>query len=104
LAEAPFAWSGGVHVGGTSIQCDALRVGRTTFLSHAGVVLGRNPAGGRVLCTARTERLRAELGGAPVAVLPTPYCRPFAIGRARVELLPSGHVPGGAQLLVDLGR
>jgi hypothetical protein len=103
VAEAPFVWSGGVHVSGTSIQCDALRVGRTTFLSHAGVTLGRDPSGGKVLCTARTEHLRGALGGSRLAVLPTPYCRPFSLGRARVELLPSGHAPGGAQLLVDLG-
>ena len=35
-------------------------------------------------------------------MLVTPFGRPFALGRLRLELLPSGHVPGAAQLYVEL--
>jgi putative mRNA 3-end processing factor len=59
-------------------------------------------AGARVVTTARTLELARALGGvASDDVLVTPFARPFLLGRLRVELLPSGHAPGGAQLLVE---
>src|SRR5262245_42452715 len=86
-------WSGGVHIAGTRIWCDAQRAGGVCFLSGADLPLrGR----GKVITTERTAQL---LG---IDALVTPYARPFAMGRARLELLPAGRLPGSAQLRVAL--
>ncbi|HZS37254.1 MAG TPA: hypothetical protein VFF06_10520 [Polyangia bacterium] len=101
VEEADFAWSGGVRVGGSHVWCDAPRRHQLCFVSSAHHAL----AGARVVTTARTLELRRALEGGEAErdVLVTPYARPFALGRLRVELLPSGHVPGAAQLLVERG-
>jgi putative mRNA 3-end processing factor len=100
--QVDFGWSGGVRVTGTGIWCDAPRRQQLCFVSSAREAL----SGARVVTTERTLELRAALDGKAAgarrdAVLVTPYARPFALGRLRVELLPSGHVPGAAQLLVE---
>src|SRR5439155_362525 len=82
---------GGVRVAGTSIWCDAPRRHALCFVSSAHHAL----AGARVVTTARTLELRRALGDGAEALV-TPFARPFALGRLRVELLPAGHVPGGA--------
>jgi putative mRNA 3-end processing factor len=98
-----FVWSDGVQIEGTSIWCDARRRQQLCFVSHAHLPLTwRGDGRQRLLATERTLALRRALGGAvPAHVLPSPFCRPFALGRLRLELLPSGHVPGAAQLLVE---
>jgi len=98
-----FVWSDGVQIEGTSIWCDARRRQELCFVSHAHLPLTwRGDGRARVLATERTLALRRALGGAvPADVLPSPFCRPVALGRLRLELLPSGHVPGAAQLLVE---
>jgi hypothetical protein len=88
-------WSGGVHVVGTRIWCDAARAHGVTFLSGADVKLkGRWE---RIVATEKTAKL-CNLDG----VLPAPFGRPFALGRARVELLPAGRIAGSAQLRVEV--
>jgi putative mRNA 3-end processing factor len=107
-----FAFSRGVHLPGTNIACDALgAAGDMVFLSHAqalGALHRRLPVrrGGRqeVLVTGATLAL---LGAAGARLrrhaLPAAFGRPFALGEARVELFPSGHLPGSASLLVEVG-
>jgi hypothetical protein len=85
-----------VHVLGTRIWCDAARARGLTFVSGADVKLLRPSE--KLLATERTQKL-ARLRG---DVLPAPFARPFALGRARLELLPAGRVPGSAQLRVEL--
>jgi hypothetical protein len=90
-------WSAGVHVVGTRLWCDAARAHGVTFVSGGDVSLRRRPsAGGRVVASARTQRLGGWDG------LPASFGRPFAIGRARLELLPAGRLPGSSQLRVEL--
>lgn len=92
--EALVRWAGGVQIAGTRLWCDARRAGGVVFLSGADVVLGARL--GKLLTTERTAQLT---GGEALA---TPFARPFALGRARLELLPAGRMPGSAQLLVQL--
>jgi hypothetical protein len=88
-------WSGGVHIQGTRLWCDAARAHGVTFVSGADVTLrGRWE---RLLTTERTQML-GKLDG----VLPATFGRPFAMGRARLELLPAGRLPGSAQLRVEV--
>ncbi len=98
--QEDFVWSAGVHVAGTSIWCDAARRHQVTFAASAASGVG-GKIFGRLVATARTAELLGELLGARGDVLVTPFGRPFALGRLRLELLPSGRMPGAAQLLVE---
>lgn len=109
LPGAAFVWADGARIAGTQIWCDARRGPATDawcFVSHAHhPVAWRGSTRVRVLAHPRTLVLAAASGSAAglsaEAALPSAFCRPFALGRLRLELLPSGHVPGGAQLLVE---
>ncbi len=115
-APSAFAWADGVRIVGTNIWCDARRcpAEATLFVSHAQAPRLRGGAEVRLLTTERTRALRAarvaktrdRADARPRvqarAELVTPFGRPFALGRLRLELLPSGHLPGAAQLYVEL--
>jgi putative mRNA 3-end processing factor len=109
---AAFGFTRGVHIAGTNIACDALgAAGEMVFLSHAQArgALGRRlplrRSGRQELLV--TEGTLALLGSSGARLrkhaLPAPFGRPFALGDARVELFPSGHLPGAASLLVESG-
>jgi hypothetical protein len=105
-----FVYRAGVRVAGTVLACDAAAGGDLVFLSHATVLGARRRralprvGGGRrqILTTEATlallgsfgERLRAQ-------ALVTPFGRPFALGELRLELFPSGYLPGAASLLCE---
>jgi putative mRNA 3-end processing factor len=100
--EAAFVWSDGVRIAGTQIWCDARRrpgSGAVCFVSHAHHPVAW-PGSGRVRVLAHPRTLALAPKQATDA-LPSAFGRPFAIGRLRLELLPSGHIPGAAQLLVE---
>jgi putative mRNA 3-end processing factor len=109
-----FSHRAGVRIEGTHITCDA--AGSATdlvFLSHAQAVgepwrrrLPLRRAGRQeLLATPATLALLGRAGeGLRRHALPTPFGRPFVLGALRVELLPSGHLPGAASLLCDVGR
>lgn len=98
-----FEWTDGAHVVGTRIWCDAPRLKEICFLSRALLRLRFRGDGARVITTARTLALRAKLGlKTPEGALVADLGRPFALGRLRLELLPSGRMPGAAQLLVEM--
>jgi hypothetical protein len=102
VRDPGFSYLAGLRVGGTAIWCDTARARGVTFLSRADVDLGRGRAE-RIITSARTAALRRALGTAVGAPLLPRFGRPFSLGRARLELVPSGALPGGAQLLVELG-
>jgi len=105
-----FVYRAGVRLAGTVLACDAAAGGDLVFLSHAAVLGARRRralprvGGGRrqILTTEATlallgpfgERLRAQ-------ALVTPYGRPFTLGELRLELFPSGYLPGAASLLCE---
>jgi putative mRNA 3-end processing factor len=110
-----FQWGDGVRIAETTVWCDARRcpADATAFVSHARAPRLRGAAECRVITTERTRVLRSSAAqarsgegvtprGQPQGMLVTPFGRPFALGRLRLELLPSGHVPGAAQLYVEL--
>ena len=80
------------------LWCDARRARDLTFLSHAHVF--SRSAHGKVLAT---ERTLALLGGSSAETLVTPFSRPFSLGAARLELFPSGHLPGASSLRIEAG-
>lgn len=105
-----FVYRAGVRLAGTVLACDAAAGSDLVFLSHAAVIGARRRralprvGGGRrqILTTEATlgllgsfgERLRAQ-------ALVTPYGRPFTLGELRLELFPSGYLPGAASLLCE---
>jgi putative mRNA 3-end processing factor len=109
-----FSHRAGVRIEGTHLTCDA--AGSATdlvFLSHVRAVgqgwsrrrMPLRRAGRQeLLATPRTLALLGRAGeGLRRHALPAPYGRPFVLGELRVELLPSGHLPGAASLLCDVG-
>jgi putative mRNA 3-end processing factor len=105
-----FLYRAGVRLAGTVVACDAAAGGDLVFLSHASVLGARGRralphVGGsrrQILATEATlallgpfgERLRAQ-------TLVVPFGRPFALGDLRLEIFPSGFMPGGASLLCE---
>jgi hypothetical protein len=106
-SAAGFSYVAGIRVtsrsgGGLSpIWCDAARSRAVCFLSRADAAFGRGRPE-RLIATAQTVALRRALGAPAAHALVPRYGRPFAIGRARLELVPSGSLPGAAQLLIEL--
>lgn len=106
--DRAFAWRGGARIAGTSIVCDGRgAAGDLLFLSCALVrPTGRGAVrpGQELLLTEATlagygRRAEAWRGRALLAV----FGRPFVLGALRLELVPTGFVPGAAALLVDGG-
>ena len=105
-----FLYRAGVRLAGTVVACDAAAGGDLVFLSHAAVLGARGRralphVGGsrrQILATEATlallgpfgERLRAQ-------TLVVPFGRPFALGDLRLEIFPSGFMPGAASLLCE---
>ena len=90
-------------MGTTAIWCDPpqLRPRDISFFSSVPSVGGRKEIKdpteeGRIIASGPTLEVLGADGG-----LPAQLCRPFALGRLRIELLPGGSMPGAAQLLVE---
>jgi putative mRNA 3-end processing factor len=112
VSQRAFRFRGGVRVEGTILACDATSGSDLIFLSHAQALdargarlLPRPRAGKRQILT--TEATLALLGAPGARLRPhalTPaFGRPFALGGMRLELFPSGYLPGAASILCDLG-
>ena len=94
---------GGVRIAGTVIACDAAASTDLVFLSHAPAfglharrALPRLGSGRRqLLATDLTLALLGAVGQRLKAhVLPAGYGRPFSLGDLRLEMFPSGFMPG----------
>jgi putative mRNA 3-end processing factor len=101
---------GGVRIAETIVACDAAIGTDLVFLSHAptfGVharrALPRLGGARRQLLT--TDVTLALLGPAGERLkshaLPAGYGRPFSLGDLRLEMFPSGFMPGAASLLCE---
>jgi hypothetical protein len=107
-----FVYRAGVRIAGTVVACDASAGGDLVFLSHAAVVGARGRralprvGGGRrqILSTDTTLALLGPVGdrlrGQSLIVA---YGRPFVLGDLRLEIFPSGYLPGAASLLCERG-
>lgn len=106
-----FSFRAGIRLAGTTLTCDARSsASDLVVLSHAQALGALGPRrfplrpapGQELLATSPTlallgaagERLRRH-------ALPAAFGRPFTLGSFRVELFPSGHLPGSSSVLVE---
>jgi hypothetical protein len=101
---------GGVRIAGTIVACGAAAGTDLVFLSHAPVLavharraLPRlGGARRQLLATPVTLSLLGPAGDRLKAhALPAGYGRPFSLGDLRLEMFPSGFMPGAASLLCE---
>jgi putative mRNA 3-end processing factor len=114
VAARTFVFRGGTRIAGTVIACDAWRGDDLSFVSSARPRPGQpspidrsstRPARGQILTTETTLALlgpRAARLRSRALVLG--YGRPFVLGSLRIELLPSGILPGAASLACEGGE
>lgn len=88
-------WDDGFRLPGTALWLDARRSVALAFASDAY----GDARGERIVATPETVRFLRRRRSRPT-FLASPVRRTFAIGEADVTLLPSGTMPGAAQLLV----
>ena len=101
----------GIDLAGTHITCDATGFpSDLIFLSHARALAPRGPvalsgarAGRRqIVTTELTLRLLGDVGEKLRSrALPAAFGRPFNLGDQRIEVVPTGHLPGAAALLCE---
>ena len=108
--DRAFIYRAGVRLAGTVVACDAAAGGDLVFLSHAAVLSARGRralprVGGsrrQILATEGTLSLLGPFGDRLRAqALVAPFGRPFALGDLRLEIFPSGFMPGAASLLCE---
>lgn len=109
-----FVFRGGTRISGTVIACDATSGGELLFLSNAANARALSPSHSRkartrgtrtqILTTTETLTLSGAEGDRLRArALVVAVGRPFSLGALRLELLPSGHLPGAAVLSCESG-
>ena len=110
-APHAFVYRAGIGLEGTQITCDATGFpSDLVFLSHARALPARGPASlvgaraGRrqIVTTEQTLRLLGDAGDKLRArTLPAAFGRPFNLGTHRIEVVPTGYLPGAAALLCE---
>jgi hypothetical protein len=106
-----FVYRAGIGLAGTHITCDATGFASDLiFLSHARALAPRGPAAlsgaraGRrqIVTTEQTLRLLGNAGEKLRSrTLPAAFGRPFNLGDHRIEVVPTGYLPGAAGLLCE---
>jgi Cft2 family RNA processing exonuclease len=87
----------GIHLRGTDLWFDSRKKAKLSFISNANI--GRFVPPEKVIATPETIRLIEKRIKKSVS-LACPYNRPFTLGNAQVELIPSGYMLGAAQIEV----
>ncbi len=106
--DRAFVYRGGVRVAGTVLSCDSAAGGELVFLSHAPTpgakgrrALPRVGSGRRrLLATEATLKLLGLDPSNTHALVAVPG-RPFSLGGLRLEVFPSGLMPGAVSLLCE---
>jgi hypothetical protein len=106
-----FIYRAGIGLADTQITCDATGFpSDLIFLSHACALPPRGPAAlfgaraGRrqIVTTEQTLRLLGDAGDKlRTRTLPAAFGRPFNLGEHRIEVVPTGFLPGAAALLCE---
>ena len=92
-----FEYNGGVHLTDSVLWCDTDRRNDLVFISHSHAdYIGKNR---RILATDKTVRVLTR-GTGKIDALTSPYRRQFTLGPLALQMYPSGHVLGAAQLLI----
>ncbi len=91
----------GLHLNDSILWFDSQTPGGLTFLSSADTIFAQQYHS-QIITTAETIKLLESCGFSnPINALVCQYNRSFSIGKLKIELLPSGHVLGGASLFVE---
>jgi Cft2 family RNA processing exonuclease len=90
----------GIHLKGTGLWFDSKKKTGLSFISSADTEKFAAPE--KIIATPETIRLLGNKVRKAV-LLTCPYNRPFTLGNSQVELIPSGHMLGSAQMIVDKG-
>jgi Cft2 family RNA processing exonuclease len=88
----------GIHIRGTGLRLDARRKSDFCFISHAHAdhAVKHN----QILATRETAKLFEHRYG-KARFMTLEYNRPTKLNDMKLELFPSGHILGGAQILVE---
>jgi Cft2 family RNA processing exonuclease len=89
----------GLRLAGSILWFDSCKTGQLSFLSSASKP--ETYRGPQFLATEETVKILEVYKKKPQKVLICQYNRPFAVGRLKIELLPSGVMLGGALLLIE---
>jgi hypothetical protein len=111
LQPHAFVYRAGIGLAGTHITCDATGFpSDLIFLSHARALAPHGPAalsgaraGRRQIVTTEQLTLRCwatQARSCARAPCPRPFGRPFNLGDHRIEVVPTGYLPGAAALCV----
>lgn len=93
-------YKNGIHLKGTELWFDSKKKTELSFISSADIDKFTSPE--KIIATPETIKLLEKKLRKPV-LLSCPYNRPFTLGNLQVELIPSGHMLGSAQMIVDKG-
>jgi Cft2 family RNA processing exonuclease len=91
----------GIHLKGTGLWFDSKKKTELSFISSADIDKFTAPE--KIIATPETIKLLGNKVRKAV-LLTCPYNRPFTLGNLQVELIPSGHMLGSAQMVVDKGE
>jgi len=93
-----YEWDKGVRLKGSVLRFDTRRYNVMSFVSSARIEGSWRHT--RAICTERTRTL-LRTSHRPFQALVSPFGRRFSVGKLRLTLLPSGFMPGSAQILVE---
>ncbi len=89
----------GIQLKGTDLWFDAKKKVNLSFISNANILT--LPRHDRIIATPETLKLIQTKTSGSIA-LSCPYNRPFSLGNARIELIPSGYSLGASQIVVEI--
>jgi len=99
--ELEIEYSKGIHIKGIDLWLDAEGVVDFSFVSHAHIDhVARHK---RILATPQTAKLYESRMGKKTEVKVLKYHQPYRLRGATIELFPSGHVLGSAQIMIQKG-
>jgi putative mRNA 3-end processing factor len=90
----------GIHLKGTGLWFDSKKKAGLSFISSANID-GFTPSE-KIIATPETIKFLFSKIKKSI-VLACPYYRPFTLGNLQLELVPSGHMLGSSQMIVDKG-
>lgn len=93
-------YKNGIHLKGTGLWFDSKKKTGLSFISSADIDKFTPPE--KIIATPETIKFLENKIKKSV-LLTCPYFRPFTLGNLQVELIPSGHMLGSSQMVVDKG-
>jgi len=94
-------YNDGIHLKGTGLWFDSKKKAELSFISNANVYKFAPPE--KIIATPETIKFLKKKIKKSV-LLACPFYRPFSLGNLQVELIPSGHMLGSSQMVVDIGE